>query len=108
MATLSLGWIFLLLAGACEVIYAALLPRTEGFSRLGASLGCGLFAILSIYLLSLSLRSLPLGMAYAIWVGIGTIGAVCYGTLFMGEPLSVARGLCLLMIIAGIVGLKLV
>ncbi|WP_271408635.1 DMT family transporter [Pseudomonas sp. Q1-7] len=102
------GWGFLLLAGFCEVLYASIIPRTEGFTRLWPSLYCGFFLLLSIYLLSLSVRVLPLGLAYAVWVGIGTLGTVAYGTLFMGEQLGVLKGLCLAMIIGGIVGLKLV
>ena len=102
------GWGFLFLAGFCEVLYASIIPRTEGFTRLWPSLYCGFFLALSIYLLSLSVRELPLGLAYAVWVGIGTLGTVAYGTLFLGEPLGVLMGLCLLVIIGGIVGLKLV
>ncbi|OEC33967.1 quaternary ammonium compound-resistance protein SugE [Pseudomonas cuatrocienegasensis] len=101
------GWGFLLLAGICEVFYASIIPRTDGFTRLWPSLYCGFFLLLSIYLLSLSVRVLPLGLAYAVWVGIGTLGTVAYATLFMGETLGLVRSLCLVMIIAGIVGLKL-
>lgn len=102
------GWGYLILAGVCEVFYASIIPRTEGFTRLWPSLYCGFFLALSIYLLSLSVRELPLGLAYAVWVGIGTLGTVVYGSLFLGEHLGVLKGLCLLMIIGGIVGLKLV
>ena len=102
------GWGYLILAGVCEVFYASIIPRTEGFTRLWPSLYCGFFLALSIYLLSLSVRELPLGLAYAVWVGIGTLGTVVYGSLFLGESLGVLKGLCLLMIIGGIVGLKLV
>ncbi|WP_277374115.1 multidrug efflux SMR transporter [Pseudomonas sp. AA-38] len=101
------GWGFLLLAGLCEVFYASIIPRTDGFTRLWPSLYCGFFLLLSIYLLSLSVRVLPLGLAYAVWVGIGTLGTVAYGALFLGESLNLLRSLCLLMIIGGIVGLKL-
>lgn len=101
------GWGFLLLAGLCEVLYASIIPRTDGFTRLWPSLYCGFFLLLSIYLLSLSVRVLPLGLAYAVWVGIGTIGTVFYAMLYMGEQLGLLRSLCLVMIIAGIVGLKL-
>jgi quaternary ammonium compound-resistance protein SugE len=102
------GWGYLILAGLCEVLYASIIPRTEGFTRLWPSLYCGVFLALSIYLLSLSVRDLPLGLAYAVWVGIGTLGTVAYGTLFLGEPLGALKALCLVMIVAGIVGLKLV
>lgn len=102
------GWGYLVLAGLCEVLYASIIPRTEGFTRLGPSLYCGVFLALSIYLLSLAVRDLPLGLAYAVWVGIGTLGTVAYGALFLGETLGALKALCLLMIIGGIVGLKLV
>lgn len=102
------GWGFLLLAGACEVFYASIIPRTEGFTRLWPSLYCAFFLALSIYLLSLSVRVLPLGLAYAVWVGIGTLGIAIYGAVFLGESLGALRSLCLVMIVAGIVGLKLV
>ncbi|WP_342247007.1 DMT family transporter [Pseudomonas sp. OTU5201] len=102
------GWGFLILAGLCEVLYASIIPRTDGFTRLWPSLYCGFFLLLSIYLLSLAVRDLPLGLAYAVWVGIGTLGTVAYATMFMGEQLGMMRGLCLVMIIGGIVGLKLV
>lgn len=102
------GWGYLIFAGVCEVLYASIIPRTEGFTRLWPSLYCGFFLALSIYLLSLAVRELPLGLAYAVWVGIGTLGTVAYGSLFLGEALGVLKGLCLLMIIGGIVGLKLV
>lgn len=101
------GWGFLLLAGACEVLYASIIPRTDGFTRLWPSLYCVFFLLLSIYLLSLSVRVLPLGLAYAVWVGIGTLGTVAYGSMFLGETLGVLRSLCLVLIIAGIAGLKL-
>ena len=102
------GWTYLLAAGACEVLYASIIPRTDGFTRLGPSLYCAAFLALSIYLLSLAVRELPLGLAYAVWVGIGTLGTVVYGSLFLGESLGLLKGLCLLMIVGGIVGLKLV
>ncbi|KRV65844.1 multidrug transporter, partial [Pseudomonas citronellolis] len=100
------GWGYLVLAGLCEVLYASIIPRTEGFTRLGPSLYCGVFLALSIYLLSLAVRELPLGLAYAVWVGIGTLGTVAYGSLFLGEPLGALKALCLVMIVGGIVGLK--
>lgn len=102
------GWGYLLLAGLCEVFYASIIPRTDGFTRLWPSLYCAFFLALSIYLLSLSVRQLPLGLAYAVWVGIGTLGTVAYATLYLNETLGVLRALCLGMIVAGIVGLKLI
>ena len=66
-----MGWIFLLLAGVSEIFYAAAMPRTDGFTKLGPSLFCALFICLSMYLLSLATRTIPVGTAYAVWVGIG-------------------------------------
>lgn len=102
------GWGYLLLAGLCEIFYASIIPRTDGFTRLWPSLYCAAFLALSIYLLSLSVRQLPLGLAYAVWVGIGTLGTVLYATVFLQEALGVMRGVCLAMIVGGIVGLKLI
>lgn len=98
---------FLLLAGVCEIFYAAAMPRTDGFTRLGPSLFCALFICLSMYLLSLATRSIPVGTAYAVWVGIGALGTALYGIVALGEDRSVLRLLCFLLILAGIVGLKL-
>ncbi|MCS3471739.1 quaternary ammonium compound-resistance protein SugE [Pseudomonas sp. JUb42] len=103
-----MGWVFLLLAGACEIFYAAAMPRTDGFTRLWPSLFCGLFICMSMYLLSLAARSIPVGTAYAVWVGIGALGTAIYGMAFLGEGRSVMRVFCFMLILAGIVGLKLI
>jgi quaternary ammonium compound-resistance protein SugE len=103
-----MGWVFLLLAGACEIFYAAAMPRTDGFTRLWPSLFCALFICMSMYLLSLAARSIPVGTAYAVWVGIGALGTAIYGMAFLGEDRSVMRVLCFMLILAGIVGLKLI
>lgn len=103
-----MGWIYLLAAGCAEVFYAAAMPKTEGFTKLGPSLFAALFIILSMYLLSLATKTIPLGTAYAVWVGIGAIGTAIYGILFLGEDRSALRMLCFLLILAGIVGLKLI
>lgn len=102
-----MGWIYLLLAGVCEIFYAAAMPRTDGFTKLGPSAFCALFIALSMYLLSLATRSIPVGTAYAVWVGIGAIGTAIYGMLMLGEDRSLLRVMCFLLILAGIVGLKL-
>ena len=103
-----MGWLFLLLAGACEIFYAVAMPRTDGFTRLWPSLFCALFICMSMYLLSLAARSIPVGTAYAVWVGIGALGTAIYGMAFLGEDRSVMRVLCFMLILAGIVGLKLI
>lgn len=102
----SAGWLFLVLAGISEICYAAMIPRTEGFTRLWPSLYCGFFIVVSLYLLSMSVRTLPVGTAYAVWVGIGAVGTAIWGILFLGESANPARLVCLSLIIAGVVGLK--
>lgn len=96
------------MAGVCEVFYAAAMPRTDGFTKLGPSVFCVIFIATSMYLLSLATRTIPLGTAYAVWVGIGAIGTAAYGVLALGEDRSALRILCFVLIMAGIVGLKLV
>lgn len=102
-----MSWVFLIAAGLCEIFYAAAIPRTEGFTRLWPSLFCGAFIAASMYLLSLATRSIGVGTAYAVWVGIGAVGTAIYGMLALGEDRSVARMACFGLILMGIVGLKL-
>jgi quaternary ammonium compound-resistance protein SugE len=102
-----MNWLYLVLAGLTEIFYAAAMPKTNGFNRLGPSLFCISFIALSMYLLSLATRTVPIGTAYAIWVGIGAIGTAAYGIVFLGEDDSILRILCFGLILAGIVGLKL-
>ncbi len=101
------GWLLLFLAGLAEVCYAAVIPRTEGFTRLWPTLYCGTFIVLSLYLLALATRTLPVGTAYAVWVGIGAVGTAIYGIVYLGEPANVGRVVCLGLIVAGVAGLKL-
>lgn len=102
-----MSWIFLTIAGIAEIFYATVIPKTDGFTKLGPSLFCLIFIALSMYLLSLATRTIPIGTAYAVWVGIGAAGTAVYGSVFLNEDSSILRGLCILMIIAGVVGLKL-
>ncbi len=102
-----MDWVYLVLAGMTEIFYAAAMPKTEGFTRFGPSLFCLVFISLSMYLLSLAARTVPIGTAYAVWVGIGAIGTAAYGMFFLGEDSSLMRIFCFVLILAGIVGLKL-
>lgn len=102
-----MGWIYLVIAGLAEIVYAAAMPKTDGFTRLWPSLLCLVFIGASMYLLSLATRTLPIGTAYAVWVGIGAIGTAAFGIIFLGEDKSPMRIICLLLILGGIVGLKL-
>lgn len=102
-----MGWLYLVLAGTAEIFYAAAMPRTEGFTKLGPSLFCFAFIAASMYLLSLATRTIPIGTAYAVWVGIGAVGTAAYGIIALGEDRNVLRLMCFALILAGIVGLKL-
>lgn len=103
-----MGWVFLLAAGLVEIAMAAALKQSEDWSKLVPSAIGVLTALLSIYLLAKALRYLPLGPAYAIWTGIGSVGVVLMGVLFFGEALSPARLACIALVIGGTVGLRLV
>ncbi|SAK54971.1 small multidrug resistance protein [Caballeronia arvi] len=102
-----MSWILLFIAGVLEVAWAAGLKSSEGFTRLGPSVFTLITAIGSFVLLAMAMRQLPLGTAYAVWTGIGAVGAFVFGIVFMGEALSAARIVSALLIVAGLVGLKL-
>lgn len=102
-----MAWVLLFLAGLFEIGWAVGLKYTEGFTRpLPTVLTAGSM-IVSLVLLGLALRSIPLGTGYAVWTGIGTVGTVIFGILFFAEPATAARLACVGLILAGIVGLKL-
>jgi len=103
-----MAWTILFIAGLLEIGWAVGLKYTEGFTRLWPTFGTAVSLVLSMGLLGLSLRTLPLGTAYAIWTGIGTIGTAVLGILLFREPATAARLVCIGFIVAGIVGLKLV
>jgi quaternary ammonium compound-resistance protein SugE len=102
-----MAWIILLVAGLFEVGWAVGLKYTEGFTRLWPTVGTGVSMVLSMTLLGLALKTLPLGTAYAVWTGIGAIGTALFGILVLKEPATAARLVCLCLIVAGILGLKL-
>lgn len=93
-----MGWVFLLIAGGCEIFYATAMPRTDGFTRLWPSVFCAVFICLSMYLLSLATRTIPVGTAYAVWVGVGALGTAIYGITILGEDHSALRMLCFFLI----------
>lgn len=103
-----MAWIILVIAGLLEIGWAVGLKYTEGFTRLLPSIGTILAMVVSLALLGIAVRTLPLGTAYAVWTGIGTVGTVAVGILVLGEPASFVRLFCVFLIVAGIVGLKLV
>jgi quaternary ammonium compound-resistance protein SugE len=100
-------WIVLIVAGVLEIGWAIGLKYTDGFTRVVPTVLTILAMILSMGLLGLAVRSLPVGTAYAVWTGIGTIGTVAFGILLFGEPASFLRLFCVGLILAGILGLKL-
>ncbi|MEY9781548.1 quaternary ammonium compound efflux SMR transporter SugE [Sinorhizobium fredii] len=102
-----MAWFTLLLAGLLEIGWAIGLKYTDGFTRLTPTVLTVGSMILSVALLGIAVRSLPLGTAYAVWTGIGTIGTVVLGIILFAEPMTVARLGCIGLIVAGIAGLKL-
>lgn len=106
--TQGLAWLVLLVAGGCEVAWAVGLKYTEGFSRLWPSVGTLVAMVASVVLLGWSLKVLPLGTAYAVWTGVGAVGTALLGMALFGESREVARLVCIGLIVAGIVGLKVV
>ena len=104
----SLAWLVLFVAGLCEIGWAVGLKYTDGFSRLWPSLGTVAAMIASVVLLGLALKALPLGTAYAVWTGIGAVGTAILGIFLFSEPRDALRLACIALIVAGIVGLKLV
>jgi quaternary ammonium compound-resistance protein SugE len=103
-----LAWILLLFAGLFEIAWAIGLKYTDGFTRLWPTVATVLAMVFSIVLLGLAVKTLPVGTAYAVWTGIGAVGTVILGIVLLGEPASAGRVVSLLLIVAGIIGLKLV
>jgi len=100
-------WIYLTIAGLLEVGWAIGLKYTAGWSRLWPSVGTVTGMIASFYFLALAVRTIPVGTGYAIWTGIGAVGTAALGILLFAEPVNPGRLACILLIVAGIVGLKL-
>jgi quaternary ammonium compound-resistance protein SugE len=103
-----MAWIILIIAGLFEVGWAVGLKYTEGFTRMVPTGLTVVSMIVSLGLLGLALRTLPLGTAYAVWTGVGTVGTAILGMALFGEPAQAMRIVCIGLIVAGIVGLKLV
>jgi len=106
--TTNAAWSVLLVSGVFEVAWAVGVRYTDGFTRLWPSLGVLAAMAVSVYGLSLAARTLPIGTAYAVWVGVGAVGAALVGILVLGEPRSAGRLACLALIVAGVAGLRLV
>ena len=101
-----MSWTILILAGIFEIFWAVGLKYSDGFTKLFPTIFTIVTMIISFYLLSLALKNLPIGTAYAVWVGIGTVGTVIAGIMLFGESMSLIRVISILFILIGIVGLK--
>ena len=102
-----MAWVFLFVAGLLETVWALLLKQSEGFTRSGPTVGFILSLALSMFLLAAALRILLVGTAYAVWTGIGAAGTAIIGMLWLGESRDVLKRVSLIMLLAGIVGLRL-
>ncbi len=102
-----MSWFLLMVAGVFEVIWATSLKASGGFTKLGPSVLTIFALICSFVFLAFSLKNLPVGTAYAVWTGIGAVGTTVCGIIFFHDPFDGARAACLLMIVAGITGLRL-
>jgi quaternary ammonium compound-resistance protein SugE len=102
-----MAWVCLLLAGILEVVWASLMKASEGFTRPWPTVGTIVFMIFSFGLLSFAMKTLPLGTAYAIWTGIGAVGAFIVGVTLMGEALTPMRVAGVILVVSGLVVLKL-
>ena len=102
-----MAWIHLLIAGVLEIFWAISLKYTDGFSKLWPSVSTVAGMIASFYFLAQALKTIPVGTGYAIWTGIGAAGTAIFGIILFAEPASALRLLCIALIVAGIIGLKL-
>ena len=101
------AWLLLVLAGIFEIGWAIGLKYTEGFTRMWPTVGTIVAMIVSLGLLGVAMKSLPVGTAYAVWVGVGALGTVALGIVLLGEPANPGRLISVGLILAGIIGLKL-
>lgn len=102
-----MSWIILVIAGLFEIAWAIGLKYTEGFTRLWPTVGTLLAMGISVGLLGIAMKSLPVGTAYAVWVGVGAVGTAILGIYLFNEPANAGRLVSLALILAGIIGLKL-
>lgn len=103
-----MAWLMLSVAGLLEIAFAYGMKSSAGFTRLIPSLFTVVSGLVSVALLSFSLRTLPMGTGYAVWTGIGAAGSALLGIMLLGDPASPMRLLCIALILAGVIGLKLV
>lgn len=103
-----MGWTYLLLAGLTEIVWATSLKYSEGFTKLGPTVVTAVALACSLTLLGLALKTLPIGLGYAVWTGIGAAGATIVGMILFGDPVEPLRLACIGLILAGVLGLKFV
>ena len=103
-----MSWVYLFIAGLFEIGWAIGLKYTNGFTRLVPTVLTAISMAISLGLLGLALKTLPVGTAYAVWTGVGAVGTAILGVYLLGEPATVGRLVCIGLIVAGIVGLKIV
>lgn len=101
-----MAWLYLLIAGILEIVWAVGMKYSEGWTKLYPSVFTIIAMVIGFFFLSLAVKNLPLGTAYAVWTGIGTIGTVIFGIIVFKEPIDVIKLVCILLIVVGIVGLK--
>ncbi len=102
-----MSWVILIVAGLFEVGWAIGLKYTHGFTRFWPTVGTVISMVISLGLLGIAMKSLPVGTAYGVWVGVGSVGTVILGIVLLGEPANAGRLISMALIVAGIVGLKL-
>ena len=102
-----MSWLILVIAGLFEIGWAIGLKYTEGFTRLWPTVGTVAAMVVSVGLLGVAMRDLPVGTAYAVWTGIGAVGTVILGIVLLGDPANAGRLVCVGLILTGIIGLKL-
>ena len=102
-----MAWVYLIIAGVFEIIWAVGLKYAQGFTRLGASVVTLAAMLVSFFFLAQAVKTIPVGTGYAIWTGIGAVGTAAFGILLFSESTSLARLCCIGLIVAGIIGLKL-
>lgn len=101
-----MSWFLLVISGLLETAWAVALERSQGFTKPVPSVVFVVAIVLSMLGLGLALREIPVGTGYAVWVGIGAVGTALIGMIWLGEPANIARIVCLVLIVAGVVGLK--
>lgn len=101
-----MAWVYLIIAGLFEIVWAICMKQSHGFTRLWPSVGTGVFMLISFALLAIAMKHLSVGTAYAVWTGIGAAGVAIVGMVFLGEPRDVLRVLCVCLIVGGVIGLK--